>query len=254
MEDFDWLEEKILTNGYYEKPGVWSLLISEDKRLMAEITAFFQPRNVLDIGCANGPIMKCLMDLGIPSEGIDISRMAKGKAFPEVKGHIHLGDLLSVDFSQTFDVVLGLDVFEHLNPNKLDLYIKKIHTLLGNEGFLYCNIPAFGTDPIFGEIFPVYIQEWEEDIQKNQCFRTIHVDESGYPINGHIIGGDSPWWVQQFERAGFEREKEIERDLHTRFDTTMEKIHVARKAYYVFSKNRSPEKIATIRDKIQTDL
>src|SRR4030042_4890743 len=29
--DFDWLERKVIENGYYERPGVWSFIIDEDK-------------------------------------------------------------------------------------------------------------------------------------------------------------------------------------------------------------------------------
>ena len=242
MMDFDWLEARTIENGYYEKPGVWSLQISEDKRLMAEIAAAFQPRVVLDIGCANGPVMKCLDDLGIDSEGIDISQLAVAKAFPEVKARIHLGDILDVDLTRKYDVILGLDIFEHLNPNKLHNYVSKINRLLEDGGYLYCNIPAFGSDAIFGEIFRVYLKEWEEDRRQKRCFRTIHVDKHGYPENGHIIGADSEWWVKQFEDFGMKRETEIERALHEKHDSAMERIHIARKAYYVFSKQADQDK------------
>jgi len=42
--DFDWLERRIVQNGYYEKPGVWSFIISEDKRLLAEMAAQINKR------------------------------------------------------------------------------------------------------------------------------------------------------------------------------------------------------------------
>ncbi len=249
-EDFDWLERKIIENGYYEKPGVWSLQISEDKRLLAEIASIFNPESVLDIGCANGPVMKCLKDIGIYSEGIDISRLALEKAFPEVRENIHLGDILEVKIERTFDLILGLDIFEHLNPNKLSLYIQKIYNLLKEDGYLYCNIPAFGRDQCFGEIFKVYLKEWEEDVINKRCFYTIHVDNYGYPLNGHIIAAHTEWWVKQFETLGFKREVEIEKALHLKYDEAIEKIHVARKAYYVFSKNKTSQRRSEILKKI----
>ena len=235
-EDFDWLERKVIENGYYEMPGVWSCRISEDKRLHAEMISLFKPRRVLDFGCANGPVMKCLLDLGIPSEGVDISRLALAKAFPEIKGHIHLGDLLALDLGGRFDFVLGLDIFEHLNPNKLELYIAKIAGLMDKGGFLFGNIPAFGRDEIFGTIFEVYLREWNADIRGQKLFRTIHADASGYPINGHLIGAGSGWWVKQFKRHGLRREVEVEKALHHKYDEAITRIHVARKSFFVFSK------------------
>jgi 2-polyprenyl-3-methyl-5-hydroxy-6-metoxy-1,4-benzoquinol methylase len=250
-EDFDWLERKIIENGYYEKPGVWSFLVTEDKRLHAEIAALFEPRTVLDVGCANGPVMKCLKDMGISSKGVDISRMALAKAFPEIRGNIHLGDILSIDFQERFDFILGLDIFEHLNPNKLGLYLAKIESLLESGGFLFCNIPAIGRDDVFGEIFEVYLREWEKDLEAGRLFSTIHVDSSGYPYNGHIIGAGSGWWAKQFEHRGFHREIELEKAIHGRYDEAMTKIHVARKSFFIFSKAGEASKIPRILERLK---
>lgn len=245
--DFDWLEDKILENGYYDMPGaVWSMQITEDKRLMAEVAARLKPQTLLDIGCANGAIMKCLDDRGISVWGNDISRMARSRAFSEVRDRILLGDLLELDFPQKFDVILGLDIFEHFNPNKLDHYIAKIYNLLEDGGYLYANIPAFGKDPVFGEIFPLYLDDWKDDVAAQRCFRTIHVDGQGYPLHGHIIGGDYAWWIGQFTRAGFRREQDIEQALHRQFDAAIDRVSVARKAFYVFSKNAETKKAASI--------
>ena len=238
--DFDWLERRIVENGYYEKPGVWSFIISEDKRLLAEMAARFKPRLVLDIGCANGPVMKCLLDLGIASEGVDISRLALSKAFAEVRQNIHLGDLLDLDLGKRFDFIFGLDIFEHLNPNKLHLYISKIDGLIEDGGFLFGNIPAFGNDEVFGTVFEVYLKEWEADVQSGRLFPIVHTDAAGYPVNGHIIGAGSKWWVGQFERHGLRREVEVEKALHQRFDESISKMNVSRKAFFIFSKGVKP--------------
>ncbi len=234
--DFDWLEKKIIENGYYEKPGVWNLQIGEDQRLLSELVSQFDPGSVLDLGCANGTVMKCLYDRGIKSEGIEISRFYLAKAFPEIKENIHFGDILNVDPGKQYDFILGLDIFEHLNPNKLSTYIKKLYQLLSENGHLFCNIPAFGKDEVFGEIFPPYIKDWEQDLKENQLFKILHTDDYGYPKNGHLIGAGSPWWVKQFEAQGFHRKKETEKVLHRKYDKSMDRISIARKSYYVFSK------------------
>jgi SAM-dependent methyltransferase len=234
--DFDWLERKILENGYYEKPGVWSFIISEDKQLLAEMAAQFKPRLVLDIGCANGPVMKCLLDLGIASEGVDISRLALAKAFPEVQENIHLGDLLDLDLGKRFDFIFGLDIFEHLNPNRLGRYISKIVGLMEEGGYLFGNIPAFGNDGVFGTVFEVYLEEWEADIRAARLFSAVHTDASGYPVNGHSIGAGSNWWVGQFEQHGLRREIEVEKALHRKYDSSISRMNAARKAFFVFTK------------------
>lgn len=234
--DYDWLERKIVSNGYYERPGVWSFVVDEDKRMMADIAKELGARTVLDFGCSNGAVLKCLRDLGIGGEGVEISRMALDKAPLEVRESIHLGDLLSLSLPRCYDLVLGLDVFEHLNPNRLDAYLSRLYGLVREGGRLFANVPAHGRDPVFGEIFPLDLASWDEDVAAGRCFRSVPVDDYGYPKNGHIIGGGTDWWVGRFERAGFRRDRGIEASLHRAFDEGMNRISPARRAYYVFSR------------------
>jgi SAM-dependent methyltransferase len=234
--DYDWIERRIVENGYYERPGVWSFLIDEDKRMMAEIAKDLGARTVLDFGCSNGGVLKCLHDLGIAGEGVEISRMAREKAPPEVRDSILLGDLTSLDLPRRYDLALGLDIFEHLNPNKLDAYVSRLHAAVREGGFLFANVPACGVDPVFGGIFEIDLESWDEDAAAGRSFRSVPVDDCGYPKNGHIICAATDWWVHRFERAGFRREPGIERDLHRKYDEAMNGISPARKAYYVFSR------------------
>jgi hypothetical protein len=251
QDDFDWLEAMILEHGYYEKPGIWSLNIDIDKRIMAEIMSLFQPDIALEIGCANGTILQCLHELNILCEGVEISQMAINKAFPEIKKNIHKGDLLNLENLGTYNLVFGLDIFEHLNVNKLDNYIDKIAKVLSDDGYLFCNIPAFDEDSIFGTIFPIYIEDWQEDIIQGKNFSKLHVDKYGYPIHGHIIWADTQWWVKQFEKHNFYRQLEIEKVLHEKYDNSMNQISIARKSYYVFSKNPNPKENQVLLDHIR---
>ena len=238
--DFDWLEAKIVGNGYYERPGVWSFIIDEDKRMMAEIAARFRPRLVLDIGCSNGAVLKCLKDQGIDGEGVEISRIALDKALPEIRDAIHLGDLLTLSLPRRYDLVLGLDVFEHLNPNKLDAYLARIADLVVEGGSVFTNIPAFGKDRAFGELFRIDFAVWDDDVAAGRVFRAVPVDDYGYPKNGHLINADAGWWTRAFERHGFTRRFDIEADLHRTYDAEINRIAPARRSFFVFSKESAP--------------
>ncbi|MGH9039866.1 MAG: methyltransferase domain-containing protein, partial [Acidimicrobiia bacterium] len=239
--DFDWMESAILDGGYYDKPGVWSFGIDTDKRLMAEIVASLEPKRVLELGCATGTVLKCLYDQGVAAEGIEISEAAIKGAFPEVRGGIHQVNATDFKLRSSYDVIFGLDIFEHLNPNRLGDCLERIEAHLEPGGYVFANIPAFGPDEVFGTVFPVYIGAWLPDSDRGEHFRTLHTDELGYPMNGHLIWAMTQWWVRQFEAVGLRRESGIEAALHDRYDAYLTGAAPARVSFYVFSKQVAPE-------------
>lgn len=248
--DFDWLEQAILENGYYEKPGVWSLGIDVDKRVMAEILSAFSPVRPLEIGCASGAVLECLDEREIRAEGVEISQMAIERAHPRVKDRIHVGDLLELDLPSGYDLVYGLDVFEHLNPNRLDAYLGEIARVLTPSGFVYANIPAFGRDEVFGTVLPITLAGWQTDADAGRLFSRLEVDDDGYPFHGHLIWADSPWWVKRFHASGLHRVPEIERALHEKYDDYMRRACFGRRALYVFSLVPDPVAVSAIAERI----
>jgi SAM-dependent methyltransferase len=246
--DYDWLESAILEHGFYEKPGIWSLGIDDDKRRMARLLSTFRPSRTLELGCSSGAVLQCLAALGYPAEGLEISTMAIQRAHPDIRPRIHRGDLLEVDLPGKYDLVFGLDLFEHLNPNRFHRYLERLAALVEPGGFVFVNSPAFGTDPVWGELFPLYVQSWEADAAAGRLFRDLHVDDDGYPQHGHLIWASSQWWTEQFERAGFRREISIEQALHEVYDAELEREALGRKAFFVFSLDASPERVAAVLD------
>lgn len=248
--DFDWLETMIAEHGYYERPGVWNLGIDVDKRVMAEMLSVFAPERALEIGCASGAVLECLRALGIQAEGVEISRLALERAFPGVRNRIHAGDLLALALAGPYDLVFGLDIFEHLNPNRLDAYLSRIAGLLGEGGYLFANVPAFGADAVFGTVFPLYVRGWGGESLPGRRFSLLPVDEHGYPLHGHLVWADSAWWVARFEAHGLRRERGIERALHDKYDPYMDARSRARKAYYVFSRRADEARSRAIVERI----
>jgi 2-polyprenyl-3-methyl-5-hydroxy-6-metoxy-1,4-benzoquinol methylase len=244
--DFDWLERAILEHRYYEKPGVWNLGIDVDKRIIAEMIQAFAPQRALEIGCAAGAVLECLQQAGVHAEGVEISDMARNQASDAVRRRIHHGDLLALDLPADYDVVFGLDIFEHLNPNRLDSYLARIAQITRDHAYLFCNIPAFGDDPVFGTVFPLYVDGWQQDADAGRPFTALHVDEGGYPLHGHLIWADARWWVSRFDAAGFQRDVEIERAFQRKYGQYMEKRSPARRAFFVFGKQALPDSRAAI--------
>jgi SAM-dependent methyltransferase len=249
-EWFDRLEAAILSSDYYDKPGIWEFNLNRDKRLMAEIVASLEPTCVLEIGCSNGTVLQSLHERGIEVAGLDISVAAVARADPSIRERIHIGDLLTADLPRTYDAVYGLDVFEHLNPNKLAAYLAQVRALTNPGGLVFTNLPAFGEDPVFGTVFPMDLEEWDRDAAAGRPFSLLPVDDDGYPHHGHLVWADSAWWVRQFEGAGLRRESAVERALHQRYDEYMRQSSPARRSFYVFSRDADRGAVAQLAERI----
>jgi hypothetical protein len=181
---------------------------------------------------------------------VDISLMALDRAAPRVRKQLHHGDLLSLDLPSAYDMVFGLDVFEHLNPNRIDAYVRRIADISAPGAYLFCNIPAFGHDTVFGTVFAYYVDGWDADAAAGRPFTRLHVDAQGYPLHGHLTWADARWWVQRFEAAGFRRETDIEHALHAKYDHYMERITPARRAFFVFARGDAANRQAVIVERI----
>jgi SAM-dependent methyltransferase len=249
-EWFDRLEAAILASDYYEKPGIWEFSLNRDKRLMAEIVASLEPAGVLEIGCSNGTVLQALHERGVRVTGLDISPSAAALADASIRDRIMVGDLLTAALPTTYDVVYGLDVFEHLNPNRLAVYLERVRALTNPGGFVFTNLPAFGEDPVFGTVFPMDLVDWDAEAAAGELFSLLPVDDDGYPYHGHLVWADSAWWVRQFEGAGLRRETAIERALHRRYDEYMRRNSPARRSFYVFSRDAGTERVDRLAERI----
>jgi SAM-dependent methyltransferase len=237
-EDFDWLEKRIALHGCYERPGSWSFAPNDEKRIMAEIVAAISGSgaSVLELGCANGVLLGALADLGVEGQGVEFSDLALSRASETARPRIHIGDIGDVDLDEEFDGVVALDILEHLNPNRLATYLDRVHRWIRPGGFLIANLPAFGVDPVFGEIFPIRFVEWERDAEAGRLFSLMELEEDGWPKHGHLIWADSDWWQRTFADAGLRRDQEVETAIRARWGERLQKIAPARMALYVLSK------------------
>lgn len=239
-DDVDWMESAILEHGYYEKPGIWSLAPDDDKRRMGALLSTFAPTRALELGCSSGTVLAAMAGHGVAAEGLEISRMAIQRADPAVRARITRGDLLEVELTPGYDLVFALDVVEHLNPNRFGAYLARLGELLDEDGYLFVNSPAFGPDPVYGDVFPLLLPSWQEDAAAGRPFREWLVDEDGYPVHGHLVWAASQWWTSTFAAAGFHRQVEVEQAVHRVHDAAFEAESLARKAFFVFSRSPRP--------------
>ncbi|HEX4159051.1 MAG TPA: hypothetical protein VHY79_11280, partial [Rhizomicrobium sp.] len=180
-------------------------------------------------------VLSLLAQEGLDVTGLDCSHLAFALAFPNVRKHMLFGDLLSVDLGRTFDAVIAMDIFEHLNPLKLGTYIERAAQLVDNDGYLFVNSPMFGTDPVFGSPFPLHLESWTRERQSD-FWRHIPCDAKGWPWDGHLIWAAIPYWEQQFASMGLVRDIKIEAAIQRVLKYFFAEFAPARRAIFVLKK------------------
>lgn len=233
--DFDWLEGEISRLGYYEKVGPWGYGVDFDKTILAAMIQSLGVGSFLELGCGDGGVLACADCLGIKGTGLDISAFARDRARPEVRERIILGDLLTTQELTPTELICAFDLIEHISPNKIAAFMRRLVKLMPDGGLLLLNTPAFGDDRIFGLVHSYWIDEWKGHDQRPQLWRQFPCYDDGLPLMGHLIWANWRWWEGLFAANGLRRLDSVERCLHAKFDAAMS-YSDARKSYFLLGK------------------
>ncbi len=134
------------------------------------VKARFNPRRVLDVGCAKGFLVKAFREVGVEAWGVDISEYALSSAPEDVRTYLYRADLNQdiLPFGdEYFDFVTFLGTIECLDDHNNAL--REIRRVLCPGGGLYLRT-TYKTDP-------------QDTIRRN-------VRSRGY-------------WLKEFRRYGF---------------------------------------------------
>jgi SAM-dependent methyltransferase len=223
---------------YYRPPAseIDSAIIyddNEDKRATAAFVVLaFGPRRILEVGCAMGLLVKALRGWGVDAEGVDFSRWCVNQASPAVRDRVRWGDILSLPRPvRPYDVILALDILEHLPPARVPGALANLAAALRPGGLVFTVVPAYGPNAFGPELYPLQYEEWRRDAADGRPFRNIPLDDKGRPHLGHLTHAAIPWWERAFRRAGLKRLGEVEKILHERFDASFE---YPRRSFFLF--------------------
>ena len=105
-----------------------------------------KPISILDIGIGQGFLEEILMvnNRNYKIYGIDISPHSIKRAKQLFKGKFTVGDVTSLERyypKNSFNTVVALELFEHINPSQLFKLYQNIHSLLKKNGKLILSIP-----------------------------------------------------------------------------------------------------------------
>ena len=152
----------------------------------------FNPKTVLDAGCAMGYIVEALRDRGVEAYGFDISEYAISHVREDIKPFcfVHsITEKIPEEYPQKYDLVLTVEVLEHLFP---EMGSKAIANLCQyTDTVLFSSTPDDITDKTHVNVrLPEY---WAKEFARNGFYR-----ELTYPVD--IL---SPWTMLFYRNDDF---------------------------------------------------
>ena len=104
--------------GNYTDSKLWTPFF---EMIAERIMNIFNPKKVLDAGCACGYLVAALRDKGVEAYGIDISDYAIEKARKDIRPYLNVQSItenLPEKFPSKYDLVVTIEVLEHLFPEE----------------------------------------------------------------------------------------------------------------------------------------
>jgi hypothetical protein len=143
------------------------------------IKAVFNPARALEIGCASGPIVKHLNDMGCEAHGIDVSEWAVANRFhPNVLQAS--ADVLPYD-SSSFDLVFSAHSLEHLPESIAEGAFAEMGRVGSRHQFHM--MPIIGTPPYDGPI-----ESTLANLRRDPTHQLLH---------------DRAWWLGRWAQHGW---------------------------------------------------
>jgi SAM-dependent methyltransferase len=135
------------------KPGTFNLIFEKEQEYWWYVGRLNTIRNlltylnvgdknrILNLGCGTAGLVRGLSDFG-EIHNLDIDENALRFCKERWPKNVIQADCLSLPFKeQTFDLVLALDILEHMEDDREVL--KQIHGILKYKGYLIITVPSF---------------------------------------------------------------------------------------------------------------
>lgn len=131
-------------SGNYDRTSYFSPITRKRyEELLDKFESYRRTNKILDIGCGYGFFLEVAKERGWEVYGVEITQKAVDTC--EEKGiNMFMGDISEVSFDEdSFDVVVSIEVIEHLNdPNT---FLSKSYSLLRKGGLMYVTTPNFNS-------------------------------------------------------------------------------------------------------------
>lgn len=181
---YDYYDEDYFQNGERKGTAYSNYLAASRSsaiyfEIALAISKVFNPRRVLEIGCATGIVVKHLNDMDIEAHGIDVSSWA-------IKNREHhnvtLAGAEKIPYpDEHFDLVYSIHALEHIPQNLKDAAFSEIKRV-SKKNQLHL-LPIIGLGPYAGE--------------RDDVISALKKDPT------HSLLEDREWWLREFNKIGF---------------------------------------------------
>ena len=159
----------------YERNEHW---LGFFRGIAEQIVALFHPSSVLDAGCAFGMLVEQLRDLGVDAYGVDISEYAISQAREDIRPYLRQASLAD-PFERRYDLVISIEVLEHLTATDIPQAIKNIAN--ATDTVVFSSTPDDYREATHISIRPP--EHWSADFARHGLLRDPDVE----------IGFITPW-------------------------------------------------------------
>ena len=126
--------------GAYKYGGRW-ISVAKDMKDHFQLN---DGDKVLDVGCAKGFLVKDFLDLGIQSNGIDISNYAINNSLIEIKDRLVIGNAEKLPFpDNSFDAVVSINTIHNLDREKCKQAINEMQRVSKNKEKLFIQVDSY---------------------------------------------------------------------------------------------------------------
>lgn len=154
----------------YERNEQW---LGFFQQIADRLIADFQPKSVLDAGCAKGFLVEGLRNRGVEAWGVDISEHAIQSVHESIKPFCWVGSIAD-PFPRRYDLIVSIEVMEHM-PAEMgrqaiaNLCAHSDRILFTSTPFDYKETTHYNVQP------PEY---WAREFARHGFFRNVDFDAS----------------------------------------------------------------------------